>query len=467
MTDAVVEQVGGLGKPPAVEGDTIRLDALRLDGGTQSRDGLDEATIKEYAETMKENGTFEWPAIKVVFDGTNYWLVDGFHRAEAARRASHRYFKAEIVQGTQRDAVLMSTGVNADHGLRRTNADKRRAVETLLRDPEWKQWADREIARRTGTSNRFVGNVRSELAAAAPTPVNESQTGGETRTVQRGGKKFEMQTGNIGADKRGGQGADTWALIEIGTWKFMAGIYYAVDQKRKIIYFVDNARVHPLTAANCEAMYPGCLAVSGASLNSDWQTYRAAVYTFKSPSEFPRQTSYTSDKFQLEWYVTDYDKDMKKFVVYVPGFDTQWEAAAFKAQISSGFLAHDSAMKQYEHARLIQRDSIQKVAAPVETQPVESAPTATNGLTSEVIAKHRRLAEIPAFRVINHKCREAGRTLQKLNFEHGLEAAQIAAKGMAEIMATCANDVVKADKEWQQRLDEANQSHKAKWGRKK
>ena len=31
-----------------------------------------------------------------------------------------------------------------------TNADKRRAVETLLNDAEWATWSDREIARQCG-----------------------------------------------------------------------------------------------------------------------------------------------------------------------------------------------------------------------------------------------------------------------------------------------------------------------------
>ena len=666
MTDTQSEQVETTNAMPIMEGSTIRLDALRLDGGTQSRDGLDEETVKEYAATMKENGTYEWPAIKVVFDGQNYWLVDGFHRVEAAKRANRSYFWAEIIQGTQREAVLMSTGVNASHGLRRTNADKRRAVETLLRDPEWSKWADREIARRTLTSNRFVGNVRDELAAAAPKPpadgtVNDSQAEGETRTVQRGGKTFEMKVGSIGADKRGGQGADTWALIERGAWKFMSGIYYAIDQRHHIIYYAEAAGNRPLTAAMCEAKYPGCIAVQGASLNSDWQQYQVAGYVFKSPDEFPRQQppikpapgkaksgtkSYAlNDQFlQLDdnsYFIVDdsnkvvwdtpmdwprvrkeclrLNKDvadvfslqaghvLKKVAKYdryrlttghfeadassqppdtelhPPGHSrnpippatnkdlrglmgTHWwygvdtvnkviykqgwanaEGVEYKLPGTLPIIGHqimdewetyslyslgdDETYPQYRkgnppgttleealnwyklgntkytlgatarcrkcwsqrqlHTRLDNADlsvhadwepgelpklwrckrckaqtsdALMKIIAPSDAHL--SGETPTNGLTSEVIAKHRRLAEITHFRLINNKCREAGRALQKINYEHGLEAAKIAAKGMTEILADCANDLVKADKEWQQRLDEATQPKKAKWGRK-
>lgn len=59
-----------------------------------------------------------------------------------------------------RDAILFSVGVNSSHGLRRTNADKRRSVMRLLDDAEWSTWSDREIARRCGVSQPFVGNLR-------------------------------------------------------------------------------------------------------------------------------------------------------------------------------------------------------------------------------------------------------------------------------------------------------------------
>lgn len=39
-----------------------------------------------------------------------------------------------------REAILFIVGANASHGLRRTNADKRRTVERLLADEEWRGW---------------------------------------------------------------------------------------------------------------------------------------------------------------------------------------------------------------------------------------------------------------------------------------------------------------------------------------
>jgi hypothetical protein len=72
----------------------------------------------------------------VFYDGAEYWLADGFHRVHAAQKLRRLTIAADVRQGTRRDAVLLSARANAEHGLRRTNEDKRRAVLTLLADPE-------------------------------------------------------------------------------------------------------------------------------------------------------------------------------------------------------------------------------------------------------------------------------------------------------------------------------------------
>lgn len=43
------------------------------------------------------------------------------------------------------------------------SADKRRAVETLLRDDEWRRWSDRTIAERCGVGHQLVAHARAEL----------------------------------------------------------------------------------------------------------------------------------------------------------------------------------------------------------------------------------------------------------------------------------------------------------------
>src|SRR5579862_2474362 len=106
----------------------VRL--LRLDGGTQPREGIDELMVDEYAERMK-NGV-EFPPVTVFYDGKHYWLSDGFHRVQALLQLHFATVAVDLRQGTQRDAILHSAGANAEHGIPRSNADKRRAVSMLL-----------------------------------------------------------------------------------------------------------------------------------------------------------------------------------------------------------------------------------------------------------------------------------------------------------------------------------------------
>ena len=166
----------------------LELDQIRTNGGTQSRVELNQETVAEYAQAFTAGASF--PPVVVFFDGANYWLADGFHRYFGARDAGESALNAEIITGTQRDAVLYSLKANATHGLRRTNADKRKAVETLLKDAEWATWSDRKIAEVCGVSHELARQVRGAICH----PLTDSPT----RTVERNGKTYEQNTANIG-----------------------------------------------------------------------------------------------------------------------------------------------------------------------------------------------------------------------------------------------------------------------------
>jgi hypothetical protein len=103
----------------------------------------------------------------------------------------------EVRKGTQRDAILYALGANAAHGLRRTNADKRKAVEAMLGDPEWAAWAQTKIAEACAVSREFVNRVVSEQRASC----DRSQDAPAARTVERSGKTYQMDTGRIGKSK--------------------------------------------------------------------------------------------------------------------------------------------------------------------------------------------------------------------------------------------------------------------------
>lgn len=137
----------------------LDLKLIRTDGGTQSRVELNQDTVNEYAEAYKAGAKF--PPVVVFFDGTDRWLADGFHRFFGAKQAGVKAIVEQVTPGTKRDAVLYSLQANTTHGLKRSNADKRKAVETMLADAEWKTWSDRKIADLCGVGHPFVASIRT------------------------------------------------------------------------------------------------------------------------------------------------------------------------------------------------------------------------------------------------------------------------------------------------------------------
>ena len=152
---------------------TLNINTVIIDRGTQSRAQISEDTVTDYAEAMQAGDTF--PPITVYFDGVDYYLADGFHRLHAAKRLHKASIQADVRTGTLRDAILYSLGANRDHGLRRSNADKRKCVMTLLEDFEWGDLSVNEMARICGVSPQLVTAVKLEMdggvkVSAAQTP---------------------------------------------------------------------------------------------------------------------------------------------------------------------------------------------------------------------------------------------------------------------------------------------------------
>ena len=149
----------------------LPLDAITLHPSTQARVELNQATVAEYAEVYRAGGTLTDP--KVFFDGAQYWLDDGHHSYFGARMAGRDSIVVDLVQGTLRDAILYAVGANAKHGLRRTAADKRKAVGLLLSDTVWAAWSDNELARVCRVTAEFVAKCRADY----PVPDSEASAG--------------------------------------------------------------------------------------------------------------------------------------------------------------------------------------------------------------------------------------------------------------------------------------------------
>ena len=143
---------------------TIPLTKLALRPETQSRAAINQDTVQDYSEAMLDGQ--EFPPITAFFDGLEYYVVDGYHRCYASKRAGIKEMTVKVMSGSLRDAIIYSAGVNFDHGLPRTNEDKRKIVMKFLDDLEWSEWSDTVIAKKCNVSSMTVGRIRKSLNLA-------------------------------------------------------------------------------------------------------------------------------------------------------------------------------------------------------------------------------------------------------------------------------------------------------------
>lgn len=166
---------------------TIAIANIQINEKAQVREKLDQAAIDEYAEAM-QNGS-QFPPIVVFFDGVEYWLADGAHRIKAALKNGADGIEADVKEGTLRDAVLYALAANIAHGVRLTNADKRRKVAIMLADKEWSGWSDGQIANHAHVTQPFVSKLRKKTASHNSYEMN---TNPSKRKAKRNGKEYSV-----------------------------------------------------------------------------------------------------------------------------------------------------------------------------------------------------------------------------------------------------------------------------------
>jgi hypothetical protein len=206
---------------------------LKLDADTQPRVEIDREVVADYAARMKAGD--EFPPITIFRDkgDDSAWPVgDGFHRIEAAEQCDKKTISCvirDVPDGSNatREARLYAAGANAEHGLRRSNADKRRAVEMLLGDPEWFAKSNRLIGKHAKVDHKTVGSIRAELGKS---PVAEKRRGpgGITKreAAVQAAKVIEKRLGQDGKLRLSSQSPP-----DNGKW----GLYACIEQLRTYV----------------------------------------------------------------------------------------------------------------------------------------------------------------------------------------------------------------------------------------
>ena len=163
---------------------------IRTDGGTQPRVKLDQDLVKEYAEVMREGVVF--PPVEVFHDGSEYWLVDGFHRYFALRANAVTTIEAEVITGTLREAQFYAWKANNKHGNRLKAEDIRAILRIMLTDEEYSKWSNVKIAKELDVSSMTVGRVRVAMQEEAKKPAQTTVT-----YVDKHGNTTTMKTDKI------------------------------------------------------------------------------------------------------------------------------------------------------------------------------------------------------------------------------------------------------------------------------
>jgi len=136
----------------------VSVSTLRTDAGTQYRNSTDEATVEQYKLSMKDGSVF--PPIDTVFDGQHHLVYDGFHRLAAISLLGKPTIAVRYIEGDVADAQLLALTVNAQHGLPRDLATKRKIGLAAICNPLLENCSNYELAKITGLSAPYIQGLR-------------------------------------------------------------------------------------------------------------------------------------------------------------------------------------------------------------------------------------------------------------------------------------------------------------------
>lgn len=177
---------------------TIFLEDVDLDHSPMVRADLRPEAIEEYAAIYKKDKKKLPPIDLFLNAGSQKYLIgDGMHRYQAMRTLSFKGCSANVRPGNYEDALKFALTANERHGIRRSQADKRRAVEEAIK--QWPKVSNVQIANLSSVDDHTVKAVRDwleEQGKVAPEPIRESKDGSKrpaslSTSESRGPRKLE------------------------------------------------------------------------------------------------------------------------------------------------------------------------------------------------------------------------------------------------------------------------------------
>lgn len=191
----------------------IALAHISKDANLQQRSGKrDDEYLIEMSDVLREAQTTDainhiFPPVGVVWDGKVFHLFDGYYRTSAYEGNNIPAIEADIYIGNYDDAVILSYGANPAHGLRRSSADKRKAVTNALSNPLLADYTKPELAALCGVSREYVYKIEKQIADQPRLPQTTSLSPAEEEQQQ------QVTESDIEADvkaEESGNEAEAW-----------------------------------------------------------------------------------------------------------------------------------------------------------------------------------------------------------------------------------------------------------------
>ena len=158
--------------------------------------GLEQELVQEYAEAMAD-GYGAFPPVAVAKIDGEYFVIDGHHRLEAARRNGIEEVPCQTVTNDRDTALFQAFARNTKQGLRFSKADREHAICLMLK--EFWDRSDRWIAAHIGVNNSTISRHRNrmleEQASASDSGVANATANNQTETRKGAdGKEYPAKT---------------------------------------------------------------------------------------------------------------------------------------------------------------------------------------------------------------------------------------------------------------------------------
>lgn len=136
---------------------------------TEMRVSINNAKVEQYADEMRQGDKFPPPLVLIDPRSEVLRVADGFHRILAVKDLGETGLFCDVQRGNMLDAILECIKCNREQkGLPFSRGDKRKCVETLLRNPVSGAWTLLRIAETVGCAGGYVSEIRKQIDVKLP-----------------------------------------------------------------------------------------------------------------------------------------------------------------------------------------------------------------------------------------------------------------------------------------------------------